>query len=191
MRFRHTPTVGSFSQRSPLANNNHGGSVTLKMRGALAPRPFGSLIEGGTVTAPLRSVSQRCSSEGFSRRSALLRTYYRVAGSNDVDFINDPDLAVRDLSYSRSRARQMVDLTKGSFFDMGFGPRDDEDGPPADDDGEWPRDRLEVYVKEKPSPSRCSGSAARRSAGCGGRTWTWRPAHCASGGLGSTSTGAT
>ena len=57
-----------------------------------------------------------------------------------VDFINDDDLSIRDLSYSRSRMRQMVDLVKGSFFDMGFGPRDED----------WPRDRLETYVKEHP-----------------------------------------
>lgn len=45
--------------------------------------------------------------------------------SEEIDFLNDPDLAVRDLSYARSRIGQLLDLTKGPFFDMGFGPRDD------------------------------------------------------------------
>lgn len=69
-----------------------------------------------------------------------------------VDFINDPDLSVRDLSYSRSRIRQLVDLTKGSFFDMGFGPRDDDvpSSGDLDSDEDWPDNRLETYVKEKP-----------------------------------------
>ncbi|MFP1153592.1 hypothetical protein ACK280_15980 [Mycobacterium sherrisii] len=69
-----------------------------------------------------------------------------------IDFINDPDLDIRDLSYSRSRVGQLLDLTKGSFFDMGFGPRDDDDidASEVDADGDWPADRLEVYVKEKP-----------------------------------------
>jgi hypothetical protein len=72
-------------------------------------------------------------------------------GAN-IDFINDPDLDIRDLSYSRSRVGQLLDLTKGSFFDMGFGPRYDEeiDASEVDADEDWPTDRLEVYVKEKP-----------------------------------------
>ncbi|MBF6474691.1 MULTISPECIES: hypothetical protein [Nocardia] len=64
-----------------------------------------------------------------------------------VDFIAHPDLQVRDLSYSRSRMGQLVDLTKGSFFDMGFGPQNN-DADPGDDEG-WPRDRIEIYIKEK------------------------------------------
>ena len=69
-----------------------------------------------------------------------------------IDFIHDPDLNIRDLSYSRSRVGQLLDLTKGSFFDMGFGPRDDDgvDASEIDADGDWPTDRLEIYVKEKP-----------------------------------------
>lgn len=69
-----------------------------------------------------------------------------------VDFINDPDLDVRDLSYSRSRVGQLLDLTKGSFFDMGFGPRDEDVASPddLDSDEDWPDNRLETYVKEKP-----------------------------------------
>jgi hypothetical protein len=72
--------------------------------------------------------------------------------SEKIDFINDPDLDIRDLSYSRSRLGQLLDLTKGSFFDMGFGPRDDDGVDPSaiDADGDWPTDRLEIYVKEKP-----------------------------------------
>lgn len=72
--------------------------------------------------------------------------------SNGIDFIHDPDLNIRDLSYSRSRVGQLLDLTKGSFFDMGFGPRDDDgvDASEIDADGDWPTDRLEIYVKEKP-----------------------------------------
>lgn len=38
-----------------------------------------------------------------------------------MDFLNHPDLGIRDLSYTRSRIGQLVDLTKGSVFDMGFG----------------------------------------------------------------------
>ena len=68
-----------------------------------------------------------------------------------IDFISDPDLNIRDLSYTRSRIRQLVDLAKGSFFDMGFGPRHDEAPAPADlEDEDWPFDRLETYVKEHP-----------------------------------------
>lgn len=69
-----------------------------------------------------------------------------------VDFINDDDLSIRDLSYSRSRMRQLVDLAKASFLDMGFGPREDEAPAPGDvdSDGDWPHDRLETYVKEHP-----------------------------------------
>ncbi|MCV7007437.1 hypothetical protein [Mycobacterium gordonae] len=72
--------------------------------------------------------------------------------NDPVDFIHDPDLSIRDLSYSRSRTRQLLDLTKGSFFDMGFGPREDDVATPEDldSDEDWPSDRLETYVKEKP-----------------------------------------
>jgi len=75
-----------------------------------------------------------------------------MTDDQDVDFVNDDDLSIRDLSYSRSRMRQLVDLVKGSFFDMGFGPRDDEAPEPGDvdSDEDWPRDRLETYVKEHP-----------------------------------------
>ncbi|MFF0488178.1 hypothetical protein ACFYTQ_04065 [Nocardia sp. NPDC004068] len=67
--------------------------------------------------------------------------------TESVDFIAHPDLRVRDLSYSRSRIGQLVDLTKGSFFDMGFGPQDNDADPGDDED--WPRDRIEIYIKEK------------------------------------------
>lgn len=71
--------------------------------------------------------------------------------SKGVDFLNDPDLKVRDLSYTRSRVGQLLDLTKGSFFDMGFGPRDDDlTADQLDNDDDWPSDRLEVYVKHHP-----------------------------------------
>jgi len=75
-----------------------------------------------------------------------------VTESKEVDFLNHPDLNIRDLSYSRSRVGQLLDLTKGAFFDMGFGPRDDEDvtADQLDNDDEWPSDRLEVYVKQHP-----------------------------------------
>lgn len=54
-------------------------------------------------------------------------------------------IRVRDLSYDRSRMRQILDLAKGSFIDMGF------DGFSPDVDPEdWPKDQLEIYVKEKP-----------------------------------------
>lgn len=71
--------------------------------------------------------------------------------SKEVDFLNHPDLGIRDLSYTRSRIGQLVDLTKGSVFDMGFGPRDDDvTADQLDEDDEWPSDRLEIYVKEHP-----------------------------------------
>jgi hypothetical protein len=75
-----------------------------------------------------------------------------VARGKEIDFVNDPDLAVRDLSYSRGRVGQLLDLTKGSFFDLGFDPRDDDevDAADLDADDDWPSDRLEIYVKEKP-----------------------------------------
>ncbi|MFV8165308.1 hypothetical protein ACNQVK_24985 [Mycobacterium sp. 134] len=75
-----------------------------------------------------------------------------MTDSKEVDFLNHPDLDVRDLSYTRSRVGQLLDLTKGSFFDMGFGPRDDDDvtADRLDNDDDWPSDRLEVYVKEHP-----------------------------------------
>jgi hypothetical protein len=88
--------------------------------------------------------------------SAFQRTYWLNLGfmteKDPLDFINDPDLDVRDLSYSRSRVGQLLDLLKGSFFDMGFGPRDDEVESPADlgSDEDWPDNRLEIYVKEMP-----------------------------------------
>jgi hypothetical protein len=69
---------------------------------------------------------------------------------SDIDFINHPDLGIRDLSYSASRTRQLVDLAKGSFFDMGFGPQPDDAANHDGDDEDWPKDRLEIYIKEKP-----------------------------------------
>jgi hypothetical protein len=38
-------------------------------------------------------------------------------------------------------------LTKGSFFDLGFGPQSNDADPGDDED--WPRDRIEIYIKEK------------------------------------------
>lgn len=72
--------------------------------------------------------------------------------SEKIDFIHDPDLDIRDLSYSRSRVGQLLDLTKGSFFDMGFGPRDDDDVCPSDIDieGDWPTDGLRFTSRRSP-----------------------------------------
>jgi hypothetical protein len=42
-----------------------------------------------------------------------------LCAHDDVDFINAPDLSVRDLSHSRSRARQLVDLTKDHSSTLG------------------------------------------------------------------------
>jgi hypothetical protein len=69
-----------------------------------------------------------------------------------IDFINDPDPKVRDLSYSRSRDRQLLDLLKGSTIDMGFGPREDEELSSGDLDSDegWPSDRLETFIKDRP-----------------------------------------
>ncbi|MGV0809825.1 hypothetical protein [Mycolicibacterium setense] len=69
-----------------------------------------------------------------------------MTDSKEVDFLNHPDFNVRDLSYTRSRVGQLLDLTKGSFFDMGSGPRDDDDVTvdQLDNDDDWPSDRLEV-----------------------------------------------
>lgn len=52
---------------------------------------------------------------------------------------------VRDLSYERPRSRQVIDLYKGSLFDPGWEPLDD-----PSDESSWPRDRLELYMKERP-----------------------------------------
>lgn len=49
------------------------------------------------------------------------------AEEETIDFITHPDQRVRDLSYGRSRMRQLVDLAKGSFFDMGFGTQDGDE----------------------------------------------------------------
>jgi hypothetical protein len=74
-----------------------------------------------------------------------------VSESKEIDFLNHPDLNIRDLSYTRSRVGQLLDLTKGSFFDMGFGPRDEDvTADQLDTDDDWPSDRLEVYVKQHP-----------------------------------------
>lgn len=59
---------------------------------------------------------------------------------------------VRDLSYDRSRSRQMLDLYKRSFFDPGH--PDDEAVQAAEKSGVWPS-RLEIYIKE----SHASGGA--------------------------------
>ncbi|WP_331717038.1 hypothetical protein, partial [Rhodococcus qingshengii] len=68
-----------------------------------------------------------------------------------IDFITHPDQRVRDLSYGRSRMRQLVDLAKGSFFDMGFGTQDGDEAAAGISSAEdWPTSRLEIYIKEKP-----------------------------------------
>lgn len=52
---------------------------------------------------------------------------------------------VRDLSFERSRQRQLVDLYKGAMFDPGF------DSTPYDPETWEPRaERLEIYLKERP-----------------------------------------
>jgi hypothetical protein len=52
---------------------------------------------------------------------------------------------VRDLSYERSRQRQLVDLFKGAMFNPGF------DSTPSDPDTWIPQaERLEIYLKERP-----------------------------------------
>lgn len=53
---------------------------------------------------------------------------------------------VRDLSYERSRMRQLLDLYKGAVFDPGWEKRDDLD---PEDEATWQTERLEVYVKER------------------------------------------
>lgn len=65
-----------------------------------------------------------------------------------VDFATHPNPRVRDLSYSRSRMRQLVDLTKGAFFDIGFGER--KDGTSFADPDNLPPDQLEIYIADKP-----------------------------------------
>lgn len=52
---------------------------------------------------------------------------------------------VRDLSYERSRQRQLVDLFKGAMFDPGF------ESTRHDSDRFVPQsERLEIYLKERP-----------------------------------------
>ncbi|WP_198519597.1 hypothetical protein [Microbacterium sp. BR1] len=54
---------------------------------------------------------------------------------------------VRDLSYERSRMRQLIDLYKGAVFDPGWEKRDDLD---PEDETTWQTERLETYIKERP-----------------------------------------
>ncbi|MEV6427224.1 hypothetical protein [Nocardia sp. NPDC051463] len=63
------------------------------------------------------------------------------------DYITHPDPRICDLSYSRGRMRQLVDLNKGSFISTGLGPLSHYSSPVDDED--WPRDRIEIYIKEK------------------------------------------
>lgn len=53
---------------------------------------------------------------------------------------------VRDLSYERSRMRQLIDLYKGAVFDPGWEKRDDLD---PEDESTWQTERLEIYIKER------------------------------------------
>lgn len=53
---------------------------------------------------------------------------------------------VRDLSYERSRMRQLNDLYKESMFDPGW-ERDDE--LDADDESTWQTKRMELYIKQR------------------------------------------
>jgi hypothetical protein len=55
--------------------------------------------------------------------------------------------SVRDLSYDRSRGRQLIDLYKSALFDPGW-DRDDLLDP--DDKSTWRTERLELYIKERP-----------------------------------------
>lgn len=55
--------------------------------------------------------------------------------------------AVRDLSYDRSRMRQLLDLYKNAVYDPNF--PDEETMQAAEESGTWPP-RLEVYIKETP-----------------------------------------
>jgi hypothetical protein len=114
--------------------------------------PLDPALGGDRVCADL---SRRVTRQVFS---AFQRTYglnlNPMTDNEGIDFINDPRPGIRDLSYSRSRDRQLLDLLKGSTIDMGFGPRDDEDdaagaGDP-DSDADWPSDRLETFIKDLP-----------------------------------------
>lgn len=89
----------------------------------------------------------------FSSRTCRLKVSVMEADDADrisgaIDFVSDPDPRIRDLSYGRSRARQLVDLFKGSFYDMGFGPQDGD--AEFVDNEDWPTSRLEIYIKDKP-----------------------------------------
>ncbi|GAA2558854.1 hypothetical protein GCM10009861_18700 [Neomicrococcus aestuarii] len=53
---------------------------------------------------------------------------------------------VRDLSYDRSRMRQLNDLYKGAMFDPGW---DRNDALDPDDESTWQTERLELYIKER------------------------------------------
>lgn len=58
----------------------------------------------------------------------------------------DPDHPeVRDLSYERSRSRQMYDLLKDSLIDFGWPEKLENPHDPAT----WPKDRLELYAKQR------------------------------------------
>lgn len=53
---------------------------------------------------------------------------------------------VRDLSYERSRLRQLNDLYKHALFDPGWDRSDPID---PEDDSTWQTERLELYIKER------------------------------------------
>ncbi len=53
---------------------------------------------------------------------------------------------VRDLSYERSRMRQLNDFYKNALFDPGW-DRDGDIDP--EDETSWPTERLELYIKER------------------------------------------
>lgn len=76
-----------------------------------------------------------------------------------IDFINDPNLDIRDLSYTGSRTRQLVDVAKGSFFDMGFGPQPDDaaTGQPRDETG--PRTDSRSTSKKSPAAPATSATS--------------------------------
>jgi hypothetical protein len=51
----------------------------------------------------------------------------------------------RDLSYERTRSRQMYDLLKDSLIDFGWPEKLESPHDPTT----WPKDRLELYVKQR------------------------------------------
>lgn len=85
---------------------------------------------------------------GMAPKPEYTRADYANPDAPEGERLLRPDHpSVRDLSYERSRARQLLDLYKGALFDPGW-DRDEHMNP--DDESTRQVERLELYIKERP-----------------------------------------